>query len=504
MRIGQRLVAICEELGPTFVKLGQLLSSRPDLLPADIIEDLQQLQDKVAPFPTQQAHKIIEEELGQPVDKLFSEFSEQPLASGSIAQTYRAKTRNGRDVVIKIRRPFIEHIIKLDMHLLEKLAESIEYHIPELRIYKPRMIVDEFNQSINRELDLLNEATVTDRICRFFTGNPNIIIPSVEWSLTTNRVLTITYIKGLEFNEAIANGQVDLDKPKIARQLIRCFMQQFLELGLFHADPHPGNILIIPPDRLALIDFGMAGQLDVQRCTALIMMLTAGNYRQMDLVMDILNDMNALSEDTDIELLKRDITALIDKYQALPLKYMDFQTIFTELISLTRKHHIVLPKDLVLVGKALVSIGGAALILDPNMNPVEVIRPEVSAAVTRLFSRENVSREIILSVWHSSMLLKDMPKQIRELTRKTLRGQLKIQFDTPQVEGLTRELDRSSNRLSFAIVIGSIIIGSSLIFHAKIGPLWAGMPVLGLTGFIVAGIMGLSLAIAVLKSGKLS
>ena len=504
MRIGQRLVAICEELGPTFVKLGQLLSSRPDLLPPDIIEDLQQLQDKVAPFPTHQAHKIIEEEFGKPVTKLFSEFGPEPLASGSIAQTYRAKTKDGRDVVVKIRRPFIEHIIKLDMHLLEKLAESIEHHVPELRIYKPVMIIEEFNQSITRELDLLNEATVTDRICTFFADNPNVTIPSVIWPLTTNRVLTMTYVKGLEFNYAMNNPEIHINKPVIAKELIRCFMKQFLELGLFHADPHPGNILIIPPDRFALIDFGMAGQFDVNRCTSLIMMLLAGNYRQMDLVMDILYDMNAIGLDTDVELLKRDIITMIDKYQALPLKFMDFRTIFFEVLSLTRKHHIVLPRDFVLVGKSLVAIGGAALMLDPNMNPVEIIRPEVRRAVARLFSRENVSREMILSVWHSSLLIKDMPKQIREFTRKTLRGQMRFQFDTPQVDQLTRELDRSSNRMSFAIIIASIIIGSSLIFHAKVGPFWAGMPVLGLTGFLVAGIMGLSLVIAILKSGKMS
>ncbi len=469
-----------------------------------MIEDLQKLQDHVAPFPTKEAHRVIREEFGKDTNELFSEFSPSPLASGSIAQTYRARTHDGKKVVVKIRRPGIEHTIKLDMFIMERIAENIEKHIPELRYYRPKMIVDEFNQTLHREMDLLNEGTVTDRICKFLADDKDVVVPSIVWNLTSSRILTMTYIEGKKFHEVLAEGSLAVDREKLARKLIDCFMMQFFDLGLFHGDPHPGNLMILPSERWGLIDFGMSGQIDHDRRSDLIMLLAAGSYRQWDMVMDILSDMNSLTESTDTELLKRDLVLLIDKYQALPLRKMNLQVIFSEMVRLAREHHVILPRDLVLVGRSLVLVGGVAMMLDPEMNLADVIRPKVRSAIVNLFGRENVTREMLMVFWHSGLLLKDFPRYARELSRKLLRGQLKIQYDVPHIEALTRELDRSSNRLSFSLVIGSIIIGSSLVFHAKIGPFWAGMPLLGLTGYFVAGIMGLWLAIAIIRSGKLS
>ncbi len=501
--LGKRLVAIFEELGPTFIKFGQLLSSRPDLIPPDILEDLRKLQDKVAPFPVEQVYEIIKEEFGAEVGDLFDEFEETPIASGSIAQTHLARTKNGRKVVIKVRRPGIEEIVKLDMYILHRLAESVEKHIPELRNYRPKQIVEEFQQSINRELDMLNEATVTDKICSYFTNEPNILVPSVIWKLTSKRIFTMTYVNGLEFYDAIRDKTIVLDRSKLARLLIDCFMRQFLDLGLFHADPHPGNIFIIPPDKIGLVDFGMAGQLDRRRMISLIMLLTAGYYRQMDMVVDILDDMNAISPQTDTELLKRDISALLNKYQHLPLKYLNFQKVFTESTALARRHRVVLPRDLVLVGKSIVSIGGAALLLDPDLNPAEVAKPQVQSALVGLLNRNQLSREFIEAFWHSGLLIKNLPRSLRKIIRKTLRGELSVQFASDQLGQLAQELDRSSNRLSFSVIIAAIIVGSSIIFHARVGPVWHDMPILGLTGYLVAGIMGFWLVIAILRSGKL-
>jgi len=505
LTVGRRIVAICEELGPTFVKLAQLLSSRPDLISPELMEDLQALQDRVAAFPTDEAYKIIEEELGRPADDLFDEFDPVPLASGSIAQTYVATTGAGQRVVVKVRRPGIEQIIRLDMHILARLAEGLERYMPELRIQRPTAIVDEFTASINREMDLLNEATITERVHRFFQDEPSIVTPSVYWDLTSSKVLTLSYVTGRNFNEALADPELVLDRTRLARILIDAFMRQYVDLGVFHADPHPGNLLIIPPDKVGVVDFGMAGQIDRRRCGELVILLTACHYRQMDLVIDILEGMNALTPETDAELLKRDLSALLDKYQALPLKYMNFQTVFSEITSLAREHQTVLPRDFVMVGKSLVNVGGAALALDPDLNPNEVIRPRVRQAVLKLFNRENITREFALAAWHGGLLVKDMPRQIRELSRKALRGQLKFKMEHEQMDSLLRELDRSSNRLSFALVIAAIVIGSSLIFHARLPPfLFGSLPALGLIGYLVAVAMGLLLVIAIIRSGKLS
>jgi ubiquinone biosynthesis protein len=503
-RVGQRLVAICEELGPTFVKLGQLLSSRPDILPPELLVDLQQLQDRVSPFPAEEAHAIIEAELGQPIDQLFSRFESVPLACGSIAATYRATTRDGVDVVVKVRRPGIDQIVKLDMHLLARLAEAMEKHIPELRCHRPTAIVDEFSQTITREMDLVNEATIAERVHTFFADDENIVTAAVRWDLTSHRVMTQTFVTGRNFREAIADPNIAIDRPKLARVLVDAFMRQYLELGVFNADPHPGNLLIIPPDRVALIDFGMAGQIDRPRISELIFLLSACTKRQMDLAMDILISMNAIGPETDVGLLKRDLATLLDKYQTLPLKHVNFQVIFGEINALARTHQVILPKDFVMMGKSLVSVGGVALMLDSEMNAIEVIRPRIHRAILGLFGRENLARELTLAAWHGGLLLKDLPRNLRELLRKTNRGELRVQIEHTGLTNLITEMDRSSNRLSAALITVGITIGSSLIFHARVGPTWQDMPLLGLTGYLVAGIMGLWLVIAIIRSGKLS
>lgn len=502
--VGRRIVAICEELGPTFVKLGQLLSSRPDVIPPDVLEDMKALQDHVAAFPSDQAYEIIEKELDRPVDALFQEFDPVPLASGSIAQTYRATTKDGRKVVVKVRRPGIEQIIKRDMHLLARLAENIERHIPEWRKYRPRTIVDEFGLSINKEMDLLNEATVTERVHGFFADDPSVVTPAVCWNLTSHAVLTLTFVHGRSFHEALADPQLSLNRGKLARVLIDAFMRQYLVLGVFNADPHPGNLFIIPPDRIGIVDFGMEGQIDKKRVAEFVMLLTACSYRQMDLAMDILVMMNAITPATDVDLLKRDLAALLDKYQVLPLKHMNFQIVFGEISDLARENEVNLPRDFVMLGKSLVNVGGVALMLDPNLNPTEVVRARVRDATVRLFGKENVTRETALALWHGGLLLKDLPRTLRELSRKALRGELRVHLEHESMERLITELDRSSNRISFAMIIAGITVGASLIFHARLGPTWYDMPILGLTGFVVAGIMGLGLVIAIIRSGKLS
>jgi len=502
--LGKRLVATFEELGPTFVKFGQILSSRPDILTPDLMEDLKQLQDRVTPFPTEMARKIIRQELGRDVDELFKEFDPIPLASGSIAQTYRAKTKDGRQVVVKVRRPNIESMVKLDMIVLRWGVKHIERHFPELRVHRPAEIVDEFAQTLAREMDFLNEASITDRIHEFFGNDPHIVVPSVRWDLTTSRVLTLTYITGRNFHEVLADPKTQINRPLLARVLIESFMRQVLELGVFHADPHPGNFIVIPPDRIGLVDFGLAGQLDRHRNTAFILFLTAGHYRYMDIVMDILCEMNALTPATDVELLKRDLGALIDKWAGLPLKHLNVHTVFNEITNLAREHQVILPRDFVLIGKSLVVIGGTAFLLDPSLNPLSVIAEKVRDALKKVFGKEYFTRETVLTAWHTGLLLKEAPHQLRDFSRKLLRGQLKFQLDVTMMDTFIREVDHASNRLSFSMIIAAIIIGSSLIFHSGIGPNRYGIPILGLTGYVVAGIMGLWLVIAIIRSGKLS
>lgn len=504
LTLGKRLVAIAEELGPTFVKLGQVLSSRPDILSAELMDDLRTLQDQVTPFPTEQAYEIIRQDMKREVKELFCEFGPIPLASGSVAQTYLAKTFDNQKVVVKVRRPHIENLIKLDMYLLQRLAVSVEKHIPELRPYRPTMIIQDAAKTLTREIDFLNEATVTDQIHAFFKDDPRIIIPDIRWDLTTSRVMTMTYVGGQKFFDATGDPTMVLDRKKLGETLMETFIGQVLELGVFHADLHPGNIKILPPERLGLVDFGMAGQIDSNRRVAFIMLLTAGYYRYMDMVIDILTEMDAITEQTPIELLKRDLTILLDKIQALPLEQMNFNMVFNEIVSLARENHVLLPRDFLMMGKSLVMTSGTAMLLDPSIKLTDVVVPKVREALTKLVGPSNLKREALLAMWHGGQLVRDLPHQIREVGRKLIRGQLRTQLEITQMENVTQELDRSSNRLSAAILVGSLIIGSSTIFNTNVGPNWYGLPLLGLTGYLVAGIMGFWLVVAILRSGKLS
>jgi ubiquinone biosynthesis protein len=502
--LGRRMVAMAEELGPTFVKLGQMLSSRPDLISPELMDDLRTLQDQVTPFPTEQAYEIIRKDFKRDIKQLYSEFESVPLASGSIAQTYLARTHDGEKVVVKVRRPHIEHTIKLDMYLLEKLAANIERHMPELRPYRPIAFVQEFAKTLLREIDFLNEASVTDHIHAFFKHDPRIVIPDIRWDLTSNRVMTMTYVSGQKFFDATGDPTLVLDRQKLGNTLVETFIQQVLELGTFHADLHPGNMKILPPDRLGLVDFGMAGQIDPNRRIAFIMLLTAGYYRYMDMVVDILSEMDAISPETDVDMLKRDLTILLDKLQSLPLEQMNFNMVFNDIASLARENHVILPRDFVMMGKSLVMVGGTSLLLNPSMKITDVVAGKVRQALTKLIGSDNLKRETILAAWHGGLLIRDLPHQMREIGRKLIRGQLRTKLDVVQMESLTQELDRSSNRLSAAIIVGSLIIGSSTVFNTNVGPNWYGIPLLGLTGYVVAGIMGLWLVIAILRSGKLS
>ena len=468
------------------------------------MDDLRMLQDQVAPFPTEQAYEIIRQDLKRDVKELFCEFEPVPLASGSVAQTYLAKTRDNQKVVVKVRRPHIENTIKLDMYLLQKLAVSIEKHIPELRPYRPTAIIQDAAKTLFREIDFLNEATVTDQIHAFFKDDPRIIIPDIRWDLTTSRVMTMTYVGGQKFFDAVGDPAMVLDRKKLGETLIETFIGQVLELGVFHADLHPGNLKILPPDRLGLVDFGMAGQIDSSRRVMFIMLLTAGYYRYMDMVVDLLTEMDAITDETPVELLKRDLTILLDKIQALPLEQMNFNLVFNEIVSLARANHVLLPRDFLMMGKSLVMVSGTAMILNPSIKLTDVVVPKVRQALAKLVGPSNLKREALLAMWHGGQMIRDLPHQVREIGRKLIRGQLRTQLDVVQMDNMMQEVDRSSNRLSAAIIVGSLIIGSSIIFHTKVGPNWYGLPLLGLTGYLVAGIMGFWLVVAILRSGKLS
>jgi ubiquinone biosynthesis protein len=507
--VGHRFVLMCEALGPTFVKLGQMLSSRPDLVPAEMVQQLQRLQDHVAPFDSETARRIVATELGAPAEELFEQFEPDPFASGSIAQVHSAVARDGRDVVVKVKRPDIETTVRLDIHIMRWLATAIERNVPELRVYRPEAIVDEFERSIQRELDFINEASATARFGKALADQPKGRVPAVRWELTSPSVLTLERIKGVRLEAALADRDGDFDRSAVARNLADLFLTQYFELGMFHADPHPGNLLIAPPDTIGLLDFGIVGHVDEDLSSNLAFVLVAIVNREIGILIDVLADLGALDEQTDRRLLRRELREWLDKYYGLPLQRLVLKTIFVELTDLLRRHEVRLPRDFVLLGKSLVTVGGIIQHLDPNLNLLALMRPMVRQMVADRFAPPRLLRAAGISGWHLLSIFRNAPRQLRDILRRVSRGPMQVNIRHENLDHLANEIDRAGNRLAIAVVIAATIIGSSMLVSfepaADIAVLGiVSLRVFGFFGYFVAFVLGLWLVYGVWRSGKLS
>lgn len=509
--IGRRLGSAFQELGPTFVKFGQMLSTRPDLVPAEIAAELSKLQDEVPPFDTAIARQIVEQDLGAPIDECFDSFADQPFASGSIAQVYRATVRpegqpQSQPVVVKVKRPDIEDVVRLDMTILRWIADLAERVMPDSANYQPKMVVEEFERTILREMDLINEAATITRFSEAFGEDPCFRLPLVHWDCTGPKVLTLDWLEGTSLKFLLARGDERIDRKALADRLGRAFMRQFFELGLFHADPHPGNLLITPPANVGLIDFGLTGRFDEEMMGQLIIALSAALSREPDIVVEILADMNGLSEQTDRRQLRREFMELIDKYYGLPLHLFDLHTLFYEITGLVHRNHVILPREFVLMGKALVQVGGLGLQLDPDLDLVGLIQPHLRNMIYRRFGPRRLTRTAAISGWHLLNVIKNAPSLIRDISRRFAQGHLQVQIRHQNLDDLAHEIDRASNRLGVSVIVAGVVVGSSLIIgsESRIPYLDLPLAIIGGAGYIMAALMGLWLVINMIRSGKLS
>ena len=500
-----RVAHVLEELGPTFVKLGQVLGSRADLLPPAFVEEFRKLQDRVQPFPTSEARKAVEAELGGPVSRFFDAFDAEPFAAGSIAQAYNARTRDGRQVVVKVRRPGVRDMLEDDIVILGRLAELAERYVPEYRVLRPVLLVDEFAQTVRRETDFIAEASNTQRFAEAFTDTPHIRVPRVLWNLTTAGVLTVDRLEGIPIYNAQAMAAAGVDRKRVAAHLADCFMRQYFELGIFHADPHGGNLVVQAPEELGIFDFGQTGRMSEALRAKLGTAILAAVQRDFDMVMDVIDDLGALPDVVDAEQLKTDLAAIVDKYAGIPLKRVNLKDLFDEITAVARRHRLLLPRDFVLLGKSLVTMGGVALDLDPEMSMVEVVKPKVQALSFEKLSPKRILHRSLTSAYHLVALAEQGPRQLRQLARKIMRGRLQILFRHENLDRLITELDRASNRMAFAIVVAATILGSAILLQARVGPDIPGtdVPLVGILGFAFAGVLGAWLIFAILRSGRL-
>ena len=499
----ERLRLALEELGPTFVKLGQMLSVRPDLVPENFINEFQKLQDEVQPFSVEQARAEIEVQLGQPVEQLFSSFDEIPLAAASIAQVHRAVIKDDEQVVVKIQRPNIRSVIETDLNIIFDLTGLIERHIPESELYNPTAIAQEFAKTIRRELDFIREGRNIDRFRRNFEDDDTVYVPKVYWELTTERVLTMEFVDGIKISEMNKLEEAGLDRKIIAYNGAQAILKQVFEHGFFHADPHPGNIFVVSNNVIAPIDYGMMGSLDEELMEAAGNLLTAIVKKDVNKIIRAFTDIGILENTLDIRGLKLDLTDFLDRYYQVPLSQLDVGKILSELTEIIRKHRIRLPSDLTLMGKALVTEEGVGRILNPDFDLITMAKPYVEKIMMRKLDPRRHLKEFASTMDDFNRLIKILPTEIRAIVMKIKKGELNIKFEHKGLEHFISELDKASNRLSFSLIIASLIIGSSLIVQLDKGPLIFGFPVFGILGYLIAAFLGLWLVIAIIRSGKL-
>ena len=499
----QRLRLVMEELGPTFIKLGQLLSTRPDVLDKAYILEFSKLQDKVPAVSFEEINAQIQRELGYPVEELFAEFSTKPLAAASIAQVHRGKLKSGEEVVFKVRRPGIVKIVETDIDVLMGLAYLIEQHVPTVALYDPVGLVKEFRRSIMRELNFTREGRTVDRFAVNFAESETVYTPKIFWDYTGDIVLTMEYVDGIKISaleELTAQGY---DLKEIARRGADAFLKQVLDFGLFHADPHPGNVFILPDQVICMLDYGMVGRLGQDLKDQLIDLLQALLNRDVNRIISQLLYSGELTDDSDMKNLRRDLHDFIEDYYDIVLQDIKVGKLLTEFIEILTHHRIHFPADFMILAKALVIMEGVGRQLDPEFNMINHMRPYVNKLVFERFSPKNMSEQAGRIVQAYSSLAKNLPQDIKEFVNRLNRNQFKIDLEHRGLEKLVTDLDRSSNRVSFAVVIGSLIVGSSLVMQIDKGPMILGFPLLGLLGYSIAGFLGLWLAIGILRSGRL-
>jgi ubiquinone biosynthesis protein len=499
----ERMRLVLEQLGPTFIKLGQILSTRPDVIPRSFVLEFEKLQDNVPSFSFDDVQIQITSELGGPVDQFFAEIDPVPLAAASIAQVHRARLRTGEDVVIKVRRPGIVDIVESDISALMALAGLAERHVSGSELYDPVGIVREFARTIRREMDFSREGHTIEKFRDNFVKTPWMYFPRVYWEQSSRAILTMEYVAGVKVSDRERLLDHGFDTKLIARRGADSFLEMVINHGFFHADLHPGNVLILPGNVICLLDYGIVGRLDEELKTFLADLLSAVVSRDMDEVVSILLVAGDISDNLDSRALKRDLFNFIDSCYEIPLKEIEVGHLLMEFIEVITHHNIRISPDLMLLIKSLVLIEGMGRSLDPAFDMVEHLKPFIAKELHQKFSPRRVTHDInkIFSSYLS--LARNIPRDLKEIINRINRNKFKIDLEHRGLDKFTADFDRSINRLSISMILAAMIIGSSIIMHTDKGPKIMDFPVLAFMGYTVAGLVGLWLVYAIIRSGRM-
>ncbi|MEK0316451.1 ABC1 kinase family protein [Cohnella sp. 56] len=503
--IGKRIRLVLEELGPTFVKLGQLASTRADLIPQSILEELRHLQDQVPPFPYEEVAAIVEEELGAPVGDLFAAFSEEPIAAASIGQVHRATLQDGTDVAVKVQRPDIQAMMDTDLEILADLARVAEHRLEWARRYRLGDMVEELARALRAELDYGTEARNAVRFARLAAGWPRIEIPVVHDALSSRRVLTMDFRDGIRLSDDAALDAAGLDRALLAETLASTIFEQVLTEGFFHADPHPGNVLALPDGKLVLLDFGMVGRLTPTARKNFVSFVIALRNQSTKGVLRAISHMGIIPDTVDEDRLFADVDELREMYYNVPLAQIHLGESIEALFGIAQRHQIKLPTELTLLGKAMLTMEGVVTALDPSFSVLDVAEPFGKKLLLEQWSPRRVARNWLEEAPELLDLLRDIPDDLKHWSGIAHKGRLRAEIELGQAESMARRLNRIGNRLSFSIVLLALsIMMAGLIIGAALGhaetTIWR-FPIIE-TGFVIAALMFGWLIFAIIRSGR--
>jgi ubiquinone biosynthesis protein len=488
-----------ERLGPTFIKLGQILSVRPDLIPKSYCKELEKLQDNVEPHSYSEIKAIIEAEFGKKIDHIFKYFDKKPIASASISQVHKAALKTGEKVAVKIQGPGVKQLMETDIEIMAYFANILENKVEKLKKFRPNKIVSEFKEWTEKELDFRRESRNAKRISNNFKGSTTVHIPRIHDDYSTQRVLTLEFIDGIELNNVNEIKRKKLDFNKIIKNGFDAIVTQVFVHGVFHADPHPGNILVLKDSSIAFIDFGIVGYFDHKLKEKSVDLLYGIVEQDEELIMDTLLSMGMKSKITDYEQLKSDIGFIIQPLQNSSLKDLKVSLVLEEIIDLGLRHNIQIPTAFVLFGKTIVTLEGVTLEYDPNFKIIDSIKPFIEKIMIKRLSPLYIVKNAIHGAQRYKRFAEDFPDKAERALDRIEKGTFKVDVEDTDINKLALELDRSSNRVAYGLLIAALLITSAILMNLDKGPLIFEIPILSFIAFLFASFLIMILFISILR-----
>lgn len=490
-----------QELGPTFVKLGQVLATRPDIFPPNWIAEFSKLQNQVPAVPFDALLPELEQALGKSPFEVFRDLQIEPIAGASIAQVHLARLQDGTPVVLKIRRPHVRERIDADLRLLSHIGRLIESEVEGARRFQPGKIIHQFARSLARELDFALEGRNTERFARNFADDENIEFARIHWEYTSESLLVMSYIDGIPGNDLATARARGLDLVLLGERGANAVLKMVLLDGFFHADPHPGNVFYLPENRLAIIDCGMVGRISMARRDEIADLLAALVSRDIDTLRDILIAW-ADGATIDETRLGADIEEFISNYDNAPLKHMSFGNVLNDLTTIMRENQLAVPPDLTMLFKALITLEGLGRQLDPDFQIVRHLTPFVKKVIIDRYMPGALFKRGRRGLGNLTRAVAGLPGDVSQVLREAARGRLKVNLDLKRLDHFGRQLDHSTNRLTLGLITAALIIGSSIVMTVQGGPTIFGLPAFGFMGFFLAFVIGVMLVISVWRSGR--